>query len=182
MATPPQQSTRFPVKFYGQGAAPSFPADPYSFVVVPGSIPDQATLYWIDAFCKPRRVAGDSVTPFEANNTIMVSETATVALSGHRLISLVSGGVAYAEVTSPLIDTVLGFSGHAANAGQAINVQVTGRIAHAGWSWIPGLALFVGAGGVATQTVPVAGLLRQVGVAISATEIVVDLRPTVQLL
>lgn len=57
-----------------------------------------------------------------------------------------------------------------------------GPLVEPSWGWTPGLPVFCGPDGVLTQIVPTSGLwLRQVGAAVSATEITVDLRPPVYL-
>ena len=47
------------------------------------------------------------------------------------------------------------------------------------WTWTQGLPLFIGASGVLTQTAPLAGKTRRVGIALTATLINIDFLPPI---
>lgn len=112
-----------------------------------------------------------------------LSRTADQALSGHRVVRATSAtGANYAD---PSIlehrDTVLGITTGAAVSGAAVLVLSAGELAEPSWSWTPGLPIYVGNSGALTQVAPLSGWLLVVGVATSATSMVVRLHPPIVL-
>lgn len=75
---------------------------------------------------------------------------------------------------------VLGLTMTAADTGDEINVQRSGPIDDAGWSWTPG-PVWLGTSGNLTQTPPSGGFDLMVGVALSATRILLDLQQPIDL-
>lgn len=78
------------------------------------------------------------------------------------------------------VDQLLGVTLTAAQPGDAINVQRSGAIDDAGWSWQPGL-VWLGADGALTQQPPVDGFAVLIGTAVSATRITLNIQPAIQL-
>ncbi|AVO56160.1 hypothetical protein [Ectopseudomonas mendocina] len=78
------------------------------------------------------------------------------------------------------IDLLLGVTLTAAQQGDTINVQRSGAIDDAGWSWQPGL-VWLGADGALTQQPPVDGFAVLIGAAVSATRITLNIQPGIQL-
>jgi hypothetical protein len=78
------------------------------------------------------------------------------------------------------IDLILGISLTAAAAGQPLNVQRSGVLDDAGWSWTPG-RVWLGANGALTQTPPVDGFDVLIGTAVSATRITLDITDPIEL-
>lgn len=68
------------------------------------------------------------------------------------------------------IDLILGVALTAADAGQALNVQRSGTIDDSAWSWTPG-RIYLGAGGMLTQTPPEDGYSVLIGIAPAPTRI-----------
>ncbi|WP_330114930.1 hypothetical protein SA496_01285 [Pseudomonas sp. JS3066] len=77
------------------------------------------------------------------------------------------------------IDLLLGLSLTAADAGQPLNVQRSGVIEDAGWSWQPG-RIWLGADGQLTQTPPVDGFDVLIGAAVSATRITLNIQDPIE--
>ena len=74
-------------------------------------------------------------------------------------------------------DIVIGLTTtSAAAADDTLNVLREGEIEDAIWSWTPGKSLFVGSAGLLTQTKPLSGYLLNVGSAITATKININIR------
>lgn len=74
----------------------------------------------------------------------------------------------------------LGLTMTAAGIDDEINVQRSGPIDDSGWSWTPG-PVWLGSSGNLTQTPPVGGNDLMVGVALSATRILLDLQQPIDL-
>jgi hypothetical protein len=82
---------------------------------------------------------------------------AGATVHGHRAVRTGPSGVVEADPTSALDRwSVVGVSVGSALTGEQVQVVRTGPMTEAGWSWTPGLPVFVGASGALTQTVPTA--------------------------
>lgn len=113
-----------------------------------------------------------------ANVRTALSLSATGPISGHRAIVSTGTGARYPDASvSADGDLIVGISTNAAVDGDEVIVRTNGEITEPSWNWTPG-PIFAGNGGVLTQTPPVGAWIRQVGVAVAPTKIVVDLRPT----
>lgn len=78
------------------------------------------------------------------------------------------------------IDLLLGITLTAAPLGQAVNVQRSGSLDDAGWSWAPG-RVWLGANGSLTQTPAVDGYDVLIGSAVSANRIILNLQDPIEL-
>lgn len=78
------------------------------------------------------------------------------------------------------IDLLLGITLTAAPLGQAVNVQRSGALDDAGWSWAPG-RVWLGANGSLTQTPAVDGYDVLIGSAVSANRIILNLQDPIEL-
>jgi hypothetical protein len=67
-----------------------------------------------------------------------------------------------------------------ASVGQPLNVQNAGAVDDAGWTWAPG-PVWLGADGVLTQTPPLDGFDVLIGAAVSATRLLLNLQPPIDL-
>ena len=86
-----------------------------------------------------------------------------------------SGTVFIADNTNPAhAGLVIGITAQAATIGNVIDINQGGKLSSVTWTWVAG-PIYVGAG-VLTQTLPVTGFIQQVAVALSATEIIVDVQ------
>ena len=74
----------------------------------------------------------------------------------------------------------LGLTMTAADLGEVLNVQRSGPINDSSWTWTPG-PVWLGASGNLTQTPPTGGNDLMVGVALSATRILLDLQQPIDL-
>lgn len=104
------------------------------------------------------------------------------ALGGHRVVrALPSDEVAYASSDEPAhAELIVGLTTHAASAGAEISVAAGGAITEGAWSWTPG-PVFCGVAGVLTQTPPLLGFIRQIGIADAPDRLILDLRPPIYL-
>lgn len=114
------------------------------------------------------RVTNSEVTPLSALQVVYYTSDSTVGL---------------ADSTDLSKSYVAGIANNAANNGDSLDVVVDGPISDSGWTWTPGLPIFVNSSGGLTQTAPVSPENRvQVGHAISATEIDVNIEEPICLL
>ena len=110
---------------------------------------------------------------------LTLSKIATESISGQRvLIAVGDNNVDYPDLTNAAhSELILGLSANAGLAGSPINVQTTGEIVENYWTWNVG-PVFCGQQGQLTQTPPAnSKWLRQIGVAVAADKILVQLRP-----
>lgn len=112
------------------------------------------------------------------------TQTVTVGaspLSGHTAVAVdASGLLIYADSSNPAHRlAVLGVIGQAYSAGTEAQVQTGFVLEHSGWTWTAG-PVFVGLGGALVQTVPGSAVFCQVvGLALSATRILIDVQPPI---
>jgi len=104
---------------------------------------------------------------------------AASTVSGHRVVKYATATeVSHADSDAASLAVIAGVSTNAAVTGGEVDVVTSGMVEHAGWAFTPGAPVFCGALGVPTQT-PTSVALRQVGVAISATAILVEIGPLI---
>lgn len=108
---------------------------------------------------------------------------ASIALSGHRVVREESDGdIEYADPSTPSgLTTVIGITTSAASSGADASIATSGPVVEPTWSWTPGGTVFLGAAGALTQTAPTTGILMSIGVATSATSILVRIGSPISL-
>lgn len=107
---------------------------------------------------------------------------AGIALSGHRAVLEQGGLLGYADNMIPehaLI--VLGITTRATNAFDQATVTTFGKVTEPSWSWAPDLPIYLGSSGRLTQIPPITGFRLIMGMALSATEMMVRLSEPIQL-
>lgn len=111
-----------------------------------------------------------------------MSKIAAEALSGHRAVLLDSNGqAAYPKIANAADgEQIVGVTTGAASLGATASIRTAGEMDESTWAWNRG-PVFAGNDGVLTQTPPAGQWLRQIGVAVTATKVIIDLRPTIQL-
>lgn len=101
-------------------------------------------------------------------------------VGGGRMVRYVDAthvGIASADTIAHLA-SIAGVSLTAASAAeQDVNFARLGEVVDSGWAWTPGLPVYLGLNGVLTQThSPAWAFVLIVGVALSATRLIVDFR------
>lgn len=113
---------------------------------------------------------GQQTTP----NKLIIPFICNTPIGGGRAVRGVEAGlVDYASASNTDHTNVIGITMEAVDSG-AINVCTGGLMVDSSWTWVVG-PLYVGENGVLTQTAPSIGFVLEVGTAISATTIVVNL-------
>ena len=108
--------------------------------------------------------------------------TAASAVSGHVIVTVNSSGQAIPADPTNLAHSaaILGITQNAASGGGSLNVQNSGYMSHSGWNFTPQQPVFLGTMGAISQTVPSGALFsKAVGVAVSATSMVISLQPAI---
>jgi len=123
----------------------------------------------------PRGPAGDAVAS--------VDKIAAQALGGNRVVKIAPAGeVDYASSASPGDGAlVLGVTTGAAVMGASIEVQTGGEMVELSWTWTLG-PVFLGLNGLLTQTAPTSGFIQQIGIALSATVLLIDVQQPLTLI
>lgn len=105
-----------------------------------------------------------------------ITKNAITNLGGHRVVVATIGGVEYADSADvDHIGRVLGITLGAVTAGNPADIIVSGEVVEASWNFVNG-AVYVGSNGLLTQSPPSSGFSQIVGVATSATSLVVSLK------
>lgn len=98
------------------------------------------------------------------------------ALGGHRMVALQSGELFYADHSNlAYAASVVGMTMGAVAQGETAEVMHSGRLSEPSWSFTPDAPLFLSANGLVSHTAPTAGFVLEVGTAVSATEIIVQI-------
>ncbi len=105
------------------------------------------------------------------------TKLAATAVGGGRVLRYTSSTqVGYADSTVLADkDFIAGISLGAAILGDSVVVQISGEITDGSWTWTPNSPIYLGTGGLITQTIPTTGFLLQLGIALSATIISVKI-------
>lgn len=116
-----------------------------------------------------------SAAQFVALQTPSVTFPAGAALGGNRALRLAAGKAAYADSGAPgHANLVLGISRNAAALNSPVAIQTGGLMTEPSWTWTPDQPVFCGSEGVLTQASPASGFALIVGVAVSATQILIE--------
>lgn len=125
----------------------------------------------------PRGIQGPA-GPAGGATTVTVGST---PLSGHTVVACDAAGLLiYADSSNPAHRfAVLGLIENAYSPGDAAVVQTSFVLEHSGWTWAAG-PVFLGLGGALVQTVPGSAVFSQVvGLALSATRVLIDVQPPI---
>jgi len=102
-----------------------------------------------------------------------VSKIADNDLGGHRVVIATQTGVDYADSSNQShVDLVLGVTNNAAIATDSVNITTNGELVEPSWSWALG-NVYVGVGGILTQTAPTIGFIQVIGVATASDTLLV---------
>lgn len=106
---------------------------------------------------------------------------AAVPVGGHLAITLDSlGKVTPADASTSAHRLVAGITTGAAVADAPVEVVSAGVLEHVGWSFTPGLPVFLGLAGALTQTLPPSAVFSKVlGMAVTPTRISLDFQPAI---
>lgn len=107
--------------------------------------------------------------------------TAGENLSALRVVMSGPSGVIYADASSILTSKPVGITMTAATAGQTVQVKAAGIISDALWSWVPNDTIWLGSNGMLTSTPPSSGVAARVGIAMTATSIMVQIHQPIVL-
>jgi hypothetical protein len=121
----------------------------------------------------------------EGVETVTGVYPASGAVSGHRVVKLMGdGSVGYADAAEiGDASIVVGITLNAAASGADVQVREHGLITEAGWSWTPGLPVWLGSNGHLTQTPPAAPAVFSlaIGSAVASDAVFVRIEPVVLL-
>jgi hypothetical protein len=128
----------------------------------------------INSFSGGPIIAGGEAAPVRGETLV-----SSANLSGHRAIALVGGVAIYADCRiAEHAYLTMGVSESAVVLGANLLVFNRQPIEEPTWDWAPGQPVFLGQGGLLSQSVPVSPALfvLQVGIAVSAHRLDVDIQ------
>lgn len=124
---------------------------------------------------------GQQGPPGDAASSV-ITVVAGEAIGGHRVICLQGGLAMYAHADNlSAAEAAVGVTLSAAPLSGSLQVQRGGIITEASWSWTVGPVYLSGAG-LLTQAAPSTGVLLQVGMALSSTQLDVRIGTPIELL
>jgi hypothetical protein len=133
-------------------------------------------------------VVGAGVILERNGNTVTLSVgqstwTAGENLSGERVVYAFNDTtVKYADKDTLAHESlVVGVTTQSASVDDPIIVQTEGLMTFGSWSWTAGMPVFLDTSGQLTQTAPTAGFVLEIGVAIAATVINIDIGKSIEL-
>lgn len=113
-------------------------------------------------------------TPVGASHNHIITVRAVDAIGGHRVVTI-SG--AYADCGNPDSgNSIAGVSLQAVAAGQQAEAQYLGVIEELSWNFMPGKPVYLGHAGLLTQTPPDSGIIVEIGRAITATTLLINIQ------
>ncbi|GJE54597.1 hypothetical protein [Methylobacterium thuringiense] len=137
------------------------PADPW----MPASL-DEALAYLRGEFAKRPAV----------EDGFVLTEAASTAMGGHRVVARRDGALVYATYDDPAaVEAVIGVTRGAVDVGGTPDIQRVGPLQEPSWSWADG-PVYLGANGQLTQQAPEHGAVLQMGVAVSPTTVFLDIQ------
>ena len=121
---------------------------------------------------------GPSGPPGSAGATYLTI-TAGEDLGGHRAVVLSAGQAVYADNTAAAhANRVIGITTGAATSGSGATIQSAGEL-----TGMTGLTvdapIYLSTAGTLTQTAPTTGFIQQLGIALSATAMLVEIQPAI---
>lgn len=131
------------------------------------------------------------VRPLPVGVVTTVNDAAQYTLGGMAAETIFLGYAVGVDATGQffLVDSTnpsdagkcVGIAEASALPGQNLRVVTAGPFDKASYSFTPGEPVFVGVGGALTQTIPASGFEQEVGYAVTATKILVDIEPALVL-
>jgi hypothetical protein len=109
--------------------------------------------------------------------------TAGENLGGQRIVALGADGRAvYADYTNTAhASKVLGLTNSSVLENETVLILMAGEVSDSGWSWAPGVLLYLGANSLLTTNPPGSGFVKIMGATLAATKINLQSQPTIQL-
>jgi hypothetical protein len=108
----------------------------------------------------------------------IVTRPAAGTVNGHRVVALRSDDtLEYADRTATNALNVFGVSITAASDGDPVTVVFSGLVQWPSAAFVAGERQYLGLDGFLTNTMPVAGVVRQIGVALTPDRLFVDIGP-----
>lgn len=99
------------------------------------------------------------------------------ALGGSRAVYLAGdGSFWYADNQDASAIAVAGITSGAVSLGETATAQYAGEMVEPSWSWTPEQPVYLGASGQLTQTPPPSGTVVELGVALTATKMLVRIQ------
>jgi hypothetical protein len=103
--------------------------------------------------------------------------TAAATISAYTAVAIVGGSAITADSSQPsMAGNVVGVSITGVNAGAEVTVQFSGELSYNGWNWQLGKPIFLGVGGVLTQTPPATGFNQLIGTPVNSTSMFINLQ------
>lgn len=122
--------------------------------------------------------SGGSSGPSEPAEYSEIILTSGEDIGGNRAVKQSIIGAAAASTLDDLVDEsyCLGISTGAVLSGNDVTIRTRGKMTEPSWSWTIGLPIFFNELGVLTQAPGTSGYIQELGIALSATEILIEIK------
>ena len=102
-------------------------------------------------------------------------------IGGHRLVYLDDTGLLrYADIQNRIsIENIIGVTIDAGNKNDSVRVQILGILNETTWNFEPNKKLFLSTIGNLTQEIPIKGICKEIGFAITKTKIMVRIQKAI---
>ena len=117
----------------------------------------------------------------QSNNSTDISLPTNSVISGFKVIRVDSSGFAKYASNDDIThnDKVIGVSTQSITDNTPVLVRTEGFMDDAGWTFTPGDPIYVGLNGSITQTVPSSGFILNLGQALTATRILINIKTSI---
>lgn len=114
--------------------------------------------------------------------SVFIQYPAAQAIGGHRAVYLTEASQCdYADQSDRVKSyQLLGVTIGAVQAGSNARIQTSGLLIEPSWSWAVGEFVYLGGNGLLTQTAPTSGYLVIIGLAASATGLLISIKPPIK--
>lgn len=126
-----------------------------------------------------RVIRSTTVVNSSGGDSVVLS--AATAIGGQRAVAVDSGGNAIHADAETATDVVGVSVGAVSSPGDPVTVRTLGELEDPAWGWTPGGIVYLGSGGVLTQTPPSSGFVVPIARAIGPTKIVIRIQPDIAL-
>ncbi|HNM25506.1 MAG TPA: DUF2190 family protein [Saprospiraceae bacterium] len=122
---------------------------------------------------------GEQGDPGPAGGSVVTATAGQNLSSGRAVVSINNQIVYFNPADESHAGLLYGITKTAALTGQSVEVQLSGLFNETGLGFTPNQIVYAGASGVLTHTPPASGLIQQVGPAISANALSINITLTV---
>jgi hypothetical protein len=121
------------------------------------------------------------VTTAGSSSSFLISAVAAESMSALRAVYRAADGFRLADANDAARVNVVGITTTSASIGASVDARIFGEMVDNGWSWVVNQKIWLGASGQLTQTIPSVGYQVEIGIAVEAQKILINIEPALGL-